>query len=85
MPCAGGSVCAGVDASVAVCLEPAAACSYLGSDTICNSRGGYYGGASRGGGARFVPYTSYPVPAGVDPGPLTDDHDAYFPWFAAVS
>ena len=79
LPCAGGSVCAGIDADVAVCLEPSVTCSYLGSDTVCASRGGFYGSSGRGRGAtQFIPYSSYPYGAAIDEGALTSDHDAYF-------
>ena len=84
LPCNGGSVCAGIDGEVAVCLEPSVTCSYLGDDTVCASRGGFYSGGGRGGPTQFIPYSSYSGPYGIDPGTLTDDHDAYFlPYYSS--
>ena len=75
LPCAAGSVCAGIDSKDAVCLEPSVTCSYLGDDHVCASRGGHY---SYGRGtSTFMAYQSYPS-YGIDPLTLTEDRDAYF-------
>ncbi len=77
-PCVAGTVCAGIDQVDAVCLEPSVTCSYLGDDSVCAARGGYYSSGRGRGTTQFIPYSSYAGPYGIDPSKLTDERDPYF-------